>query len=167
MSSDVRDINALRQLRFAFQQSADRIAEVRFQLLTAAQRVIHEIAQSRAVYWKRELELSQRRLQAAQEALSRKQIASSESVAPGSSDARHLLHVARRRTQLCEQRILACREWSRQMQRELDRFVGHMGPLHAVAEQQLPGGIALLDRWLELLDRYQEAAPPPTPQVSP
>jgi hypothetical protein len=159
MSSDVREIDALRRLRLTLCHSADRLADTRYQLQAAAQRLLADIEQGRFNYWQQQLQLAQRRLAAAQEALSRKQIASADAIAPGSTDARHSVQVAQQRLRLCEARLQTCREAARQMRRALDRFMGQLGPLQSTSEQDLPNAIALLDHWLSMLDRYQETLP--------
>jgi hypothetical protein len=162
-ASSVRSIAALRELRLATLELAQRLGELGFDLRSESERAMSWIREDAPRYWRTELRLAQRRLSEAEDALAAMQSRARPAERPASSELRQRVAVARRRVDLCEARLRACKTAAIELDRYRERLVvAGMGLQHQ-AESQLPQAARRLGGWIEALDRYAETPPPSSP----
>jgi DNA repair exonuclease SbcCD ATPase subunit len=156
MQGNVQSIDALRVLHQAVQELALRFGYIGFDLKTESQRGQEWVAEAMPRYWRGQMQLAERRLQEATDNLAQLQTTFGGRDKPPATEARKRVEQAKRRFQLCQQKLQACKVWNLELQRAADRLQGATSTLQQTAESTLPTAASCLAGWIDTLDRYSE-----------
>ncbi len=143
----------------SFQHEASRILE---SLQLGIHRTVQWIQQDQRQYWKQQLRRSEQKVQEAKLALERCQIFK------GGGDQRaacveekRALERAKRRQQLCREKIETVRRWSREIERAVLEYKAGVGELRQWLETDAARTLGLLERISRILEEYTVAEPSP------
>ena len=155
MPSDVRSIDALRNLQGAVTKLGEHWQDNVTQMRQIAYRFQEQIQIERKQYWTSQMQLAERNLQAAREAMLRANLANSDD-GVRNTEAEILVAKAKRRVRVCLQKLSACKRIARETDRVVDRFVGELGAMSEMAESGLPNSANRLALWIDALDVYAD-----------
>lgn len=163
MSSDVKSVDALRDLHAAVLRLSENCDDHGTQLRQLAHRFREQITVGRRQYWQSQLQLAERRLQMAHEAMARAKI--SQNAADGTRNTEAEIMVARckKRLRYCLDKLSVCKRIGAEVDRMVDRFIGELGALAEMSESGLPNSANRLKAWIDALDIYidHSSSPPP------
>jgi len=170
-AASVLSIDAIRRLKVALEQFAHQIGETLVTLELESRRPMEWIENDRARYWPRELRKASDRLSEARIALERCQLTSEPGEHRSCYDERKALEKAKRRLQLCEDKIPVVQRWRGKLRKELEEFKVQVSRLNGYLEADLPRALATLERMATALDQYAQAggigSPPDASSTSP
>ena len=158
MSSDVRDVDALRQLHAAIVQLSESCDDYAVQLRQLAYRFQEQVQTNRRQYWQQQLQLAERKLQAAHESLARARISHDAADGTRNTVAEILVAKANRRVACCVDKLRLCKNLAAETDRVVDRVVGQLGAISELAQSGLPRSADRLAKWIDALDVYTDSA---------
>ena len=158
MSSDVRDVDALRELHAALVQLTQSCDDYSIQLRQLAYRFQEQVQTNRRQYWQQQLQLAERKLQAAHEALARARISNNAADGTRNTEAEILVAKSKRRVAYCLDKLRLCKFWAAETDRAVDRFIGQLGAISELAQSGLPKASDRLAKWIDALDVYTDSA---------
>ncbi|WP_417744902.1 hypothetical protein [Rosistilla oblonga] len=165
MSSDVKSVDALRNLHAALLQLSDHCDDHVTQLRQLAHRFHEQITVQRRQYWQSQLQLAERRLQMAHEAMARAKISQDAADGTRNTEAEIMLARSKKRVAYCLDKLNVCKRIAAEVDRVVDRFIGELGAMSELSESGLPQSANRLAGWIDALDLYTDnsGSPPPGP----
>lgn len=118
-----------------------------------ALRTVSYINENRAPHWKREVRRRQDELNRAKSELIRAQ-ARKQGDERSTFDERKAVDKARRRLEIAEQKLAACKVWVRRLEKEQVKFLGEIQALKQIVNHDMELALANLDRMIGALDAY-------------
>lgn len=158
MSSDVRSIDALRDLHAGVVNLGEQWDDCVTQLRQLAHRFQERIRVERRQYWQSQLHLAERKLRMAEETRSRAKITQDPRDGARNTEAEVMVEKCKRRKKLCMEKIVVCRKLAAETDRVVDRFIGELGAMTESAESGLPNSANRLAKWIEALDTYADSS---------
>lgn len=117
-------------------------------------------------YWHKELRRAQDQVVICKSALFRKQeIKSTPDARPSVVSERKALDKAKRRVELCEEKIRYVHRWRSELPKQAIVFKGALSPMAAVLDRDGPAILAMLRRMTEHLEEYLRSSPEETEQL--
>ena len=154
-TANITSLDALRSFRAALVKFAAQVEAALVALELEGRRPV-EWVEDRSRYWPQQARLSSDVVAEAKQALERCQIRIASEDVKYCYDERKALEKAKRRLQLCEEKVQAARRWRPQMQKEAEEFKVQIAKLKRFLESDFTRAIAALDRMSGALDRYVE-----------
>lgn len=161
MSSDVKDIDALRHLHKAIIELSDELGHCTTELRQLAYRFQERITVERRQYWANQLHLGERALQEAHESLARAKISQGSDRQARNTEAEIAVARAKRRVGYCGDQLTRCKRLVAEVDRAVDRFIGQLGSMTDLVESSLPRSANRLAAWIDALDLYADHTSPP------
>lgn len=160
MTSDVRRIDSLRELHASLVKLSEHWEGNVTQLRQLAHRFRDKIQVERRQYWTSQMQLAERGLQSAHEALARARISLDRADGTRNTEAEIALAKAKKRVRYCLDKIAVCKRVSAEVDRAVDRFIGELGAMTELAESGLPNSANRLSKWIASLDVYADNSTP-------
>jgi hypothetical protein len=154
--SHVQSIADLRRLLVAALELEGNWRNQVTSLRLTAERFRHWVTIEQRDYWSRQLLRAERQLASDLEALHRSQITDTSPNKSGTVDAQVRVNRSKQRVRLCEQRKLAVKKWSVEIDRLVDNFLGRINHLSELADKDLPLANSHLANWIAALEVYSE-----------
>jgi hypothetical protein len=123
-------------------------------------RAVDWIEQDRRRYWSHQAKRASDRVKQARNDLERAELTYGSEEPPPCTEQKKMLAVAKRRLQLCEEKIKAVRRWVRVVRAELNEFDGQMARMNNYLDTDVPRAAAALERMLRALEKYVESSQP-------
>lgn len=155
-SANIKDIQALRELRSALLRFAEEVKSTLEQLDLEVQREMRWLEHEQPRYWSLQLRMAYERISEARSALSTAEMRTVAGHKPECIDEKKALRKWKQRLEHVEEKTRITRSWSLKAQREVDDFYSRIGQLRLYVETQLPGVQAWLERMSASLERYAE-----------
>lgn len=153
-SANVRSLEALRMLRAGLLRFADEAASARDVLRQELLRVLAWIDDECGTYWQAEGRKGFDAVAEARVQLARKQIQPAGFHKPSCIDEQVALQKARRRLEYALAQQKTVRQWSVKLHRAADLFSTRLSRLESLLNQDVPKGVAHLDRMITALEAY-------------
>jgi hypothetical protein len=154
-NAKVTSVDAVGQFAAAlrcFRHDVGTILEVQQQRI---HRMVDWVRQEQRQYWRRQLRLSERQVHEAKLNLERclffRQVGDRP---PACVEEKRALQRAKRRLQLCREKVEAVRRWSVAIERAVFEYRGGVGPLSRWVEGSAERSLALLGRICRILEEY-------------
>jgi hypothetical protein len=160
-TANITSLDALRNFRAALLKFAEQVESALVALELEGRRPVDWV-EERSRYWPQQGRLASDAVAEARQSLDRCQVRVASEDVKYCYDERKALEKAKRRLQLCEDKIQAARRWRPQMQKESEEFKVQMAKMKRFLESDFTRAIATLDRMSESLDRYAEQVGPPS-----
>jgi len=159
-TANITSLDALRSFRIALLKFAEQVESALVTLELEGRRPVDWV-EDRSWYWPQQARLASDAVAEARQSLDRCQVRVASEDVKYCYDERKALEKAKRRLQLCEDKIQAARRWRPQMQKESEEFKVQIAKMKRFLESDFTRAIAALDRMSEALDRYVEQGGPP------
>ena len=159
-TANVTSVEALSSFRAALLRFAEDAEAALVALLLEGRRPVDWVQDDRARYWPDQARKASDAVSEARLALDRCQIKISGEDARYCYDERKALEKAKRRLQLCEEKIQAVRRWRAQMHKEFEEFQVQIARLRRYLENDLPRAVAAVERMAGALGKYVDAGAP-------
>jgi len=159
-TANITSLDALRSVRAALLKFAEQVESALVTLELEGRRPVDWV-EDRSRYWPQQARLASDAVAEARQSLDRCQVRVASEDVKYCYDERKALEKAKRRLQLCEDKIQAARRWRPQMQKESEEFKVQIAKMKRFLESDFTRAIAALDRMSEALDRYVEQGGPP------
>ena len=156
----ITSIDALRHFKLALDEFQTEAREAVTQLLLEMRRGVDWIEHDRARYWPRAMQAASDAVVEARNNLERAELALRAEDKRSCYELKIILEKAKRRLRLTEDKVRAVRRWRIAVQREADKFHGHLAKFGNCLDMDLPRALAALERMAVALDRYTERAAP-------
>lgn len=154
MSSDVRNLDALRNLRVATLQLSDDFRDASMGFRAAVLRTEQWIQDQQPGYWKRQLQQAERELRSAETALHQLESQVGSATRVSATEAKQRVVRSRTRLDFCRSRVELCRKHSLRLSRLIDALAGPVAELQGRGDSQLPRAAADLQKWIDVLESY-------------
>jgi hypothetical protein len=105
-------------------------------------------------YWTQQVRKAQEQVAEARITLERKQMFRAGEERPSCIEEKKALEAAKRRLQLCQQKLEAVRRWSQVLAREFMEYKGRVAVLSGWLQTDLPKGLAVLKSMAGALETY-------------
>ncbi len=155
--SHVQSIDDLKRLFAATLELDQNYRNQATALRQAAEQLRRWVTTEARQYWNNQLMRAERQLQSDYEELHRSKITDPQRNGAGSTDAMIRVMKSKKRLELCMQRQDAVKQWTREIDRLVDNFIGRISAFTEVAEQGLPSAIEDLKAWIIALEAYSES----------
>ncbi|QDV69602.1 hypothetical protein Poly24_33180 [Rosistilla carotiformis] len=162
MSSDVKSVDALRSLHTAVLRLSDECDDHATQLRQLAHRFREQITVERRQYWQSQLQLAERRMQMAHEAMARAKISHDTADGTRNTEAEIMLARCKKRVGYCLDKLKVCKRIAAEVDRVVDRFIGELGAMTELSENGLPQSANRLAAWIDALDIYTDQSGSPS-----
>jgi hypothetical protein len=123
-------------------------------------RAVDWIEQDRRRYWAHQAKKASDWVKQARNALERAELTYGSEEPPPCTEQKKILAKAKRRLQLCEEKIKAVRRWARLVRAELNEFDGQMARMNNYLDTDVPRAAAALERMLRALEKYVQSSQP-------
>jgi len=153
-SANVRAIEVVPVLSVALQKFGEEAATALTDLELEVNRAIHWISCELKEYWTQQVRKAQEQVAEARITLERKQMFRAAEERSSCIEEKKALEAAKRRLQLCQQKLEAVRRWSRVLARQFMEYKGRVAVLSSWLQTDLPKGLALLKSMAGALETY-------------
>jgi len=158
-TANITSLDALRSFRAALVKFVEQMESALVALELEGRRSVDWV-EDRCRYWPQQARLASDAVAEARQSLDRCQVRVASEDVKYCYDERKALEKAKRRLQLCEDKIQAARRWRPQMQKESEEFKVQIAKMKRFLESDFTRAIAALDRMSEALNRYVEQGQP-------
>ncbi|MBZ0172413.1 MAG: hypothetical protein K8E66_08545 [Phycisphaerales bacterium] len=117
-------------------------------------RTISRIRADRSPFWKKQIRVRQDELNRAKTELIMKQAMRNPDEARSMVEERKAIDKARRRIAEAEEKMRACKDWTRKLEREQTKFQAQISVLRRALDTDMPRALAELDRISKALEEY-------------
>lgn len=155
-SSDVRSIDALRELQASLLALAERWDGSLQQIKFTMHRVEEHFKHKMPTYWTQQLRLAEQKVTEAQDNLSRLRGTAGPDHAPAATEAKQRVNLCRRRLSLCEAKLRAARAVAAKVDGVSDDLSGPIAQGFQHVQVTLPGAARELSHLIEVLDQYHD-----------
>ena len=157
----VGSITVLDEFHAALAKFAHDAKQALITLDLEIRRAVDWIRIDRAQHWANEVRRSYEAVARAKDDLHRCiTFKSTEHFTPSCIDEKKALQRAQERLRTAEEKVEAVKRWSRQLQHELNEYIGRLTQFHAVLDGDVPDAMALLGRMQQSLERYVTTTAP-------
>ncbi len=157
-TSDVRSIDALRQLKAACRGLSQDWDGALQQIKFCTTRIEEHFASTLPAYWREQTRAAERRLSESLDNLSRLQGNVTDGNAPAMTEAKQRVQLARRRLALCESKSRAAKTIAIEINRVCQELAGPLAQVCGHVEVTLPGAASVLGQWIGHLEAYADTA---------
>lgn len=155
-SSDVRSIDALRELQAALLALSERWDGSLQQIKFTMHRIEEHFKHTMPSYWTQQLRLAEQKLTEALDNLSRLRGTAGPDNAPAATEAKQRVNQCRRRLSLCEAKLRAARGVAAKVDGVSDDLSGPIAQGFQHVQVTLPGAARELSQLIEHLDQYHD-----------
>jgi hypothetical protein len=134
-----------------FQHDASKILD---SLQLGIHRAVQWVQQDQRQYWKQQLRTSDQKVQEAKIALDRCMMFKGDDQRSACVEEKRALERAKRRHQLCRDKLEAVRKWSRDVERAVFEYKAQVGELRQWVETDAARSLGLLERIRRTLEQY-------------
>ncbi len=156
--SHVHSIDDLKRLYAATVELDQQWINHAANLRIIAERIRQWVVVEKKQYWQQQLARAEREHQSNLEELHRSQITDNSPKRMGSTDARVRVAKSQKRVQLCQQKLSLVKNWSREVDRAVDHFVGATAGFADLADHGLPLSMEQLKQWIIALENYSDSS---------
>jgi hypothetical protein len=159
-SAHVTSIDAVRTLRAGVLQFEADARDAVSMLQMEVRRAVDWIENDRSRYWSHQAKRASDWVKQARNDLERAELTYGSEEPPPCTEQKKVLAQAKRRLQLCEEKIKAVRRWVRLVRAELNEFDGQMARMNNYLDTDVPRAAAALERMLRALEKYVASTQP-------
>ena len=159
--SNVKDIESLETLRVALLKLGKEWEPLVESIRTTLHRADEYFTSDRVGYWRRQIQLAERELNEAKDALSQKRSAARASDRPAATEAAQRVQRAESRLRDCQDKHRQARTIAMAMSRHHDRLLGPLADVSEQCESGLPAAAEELKQLILHLQRYAERGKDP------
>lgn len=153
-TSDVRSIDSLRLLRIAIGNLGHDWDLALQQIRFAMHRIAEHFSSTMPAHWKQQTRIADRKLAEARDNFSRQQSTSSDTKAPGLTEAKRRVQLAQRRLTMCEEKLRLAAKIAIQVERACQELAGPMAEVAGHVDTTLPNAAVHLAELIGHLERY-------------
>jgi hypothetical protein len=153
-------IEAISELRGKCTQTGEDISRTLAECQSQSALVLTWVKGPQAHYWKRKKQKRQQQLETAKSDLQRAMIAKPDADPRSFTDQHLAITRARRAVQEADEKLVATKYWTRELERQLMLFRGGLGPLSTAADVGLAQASQWLSQLADHLDGYLKTMPP-------
>lgn len=158
-AADVRSVDAVRAFKadlIEFQLSLRQTLEI---LTNEVRRGIQWLESDRSAYWPAQTRKASDALAEARNRLERCLLAAQDQQQRSCYDETKALEQAKQRLAYAQQKVRVTKHWLRVVRQQADEFQSRLARLDSMVENDLPRGIAMLERLARTLDQYVQRGP--------
>lgn len=159
-SARVHAISALREFRGRLIQFTELAQESLSEAEHDVRRTLDWLRHDATMHWKREITMTNRKLESARSELFRAELNAQQSGA-STRDERARVAKCEQHLEQCEQKLAAIKKWVMTLEREAAVYRGHTNSLGSSLTGDLPKACDDLNVMAAQLDRYVQTAPQP------
>ncbi len=151
----VLDLRSIDKFRGSLVEFGDTVKVALIEADSEIERAIVWLERDRIQHWRRQIQKRQEMVTRAKSALYRKQMQGNDKDGrPSVVDEKVELARAVRHLKSAEERLEHTKRWRNRLEREYALYKGHVQPVSAMAERNVPMAVALLGKILEHLEAY-------------
>lgn len=154
MPANVKSIAVIREFRSDLQDYRDSLRQTLDIMTTELSRAVDYFESDRAAYWPHQERRASEKLAEARLNLERCQMKTRDGQQRSCHDEKKAFQRAKARLQLTRDKVKATKKWILAVHRQADQFKMRIAQLSFLTDNDLPRGIAVLDRLATQLDRY-------------
>ncbi len=157
-TSDVRNIDALEDLRVGILKMADSWVKSLQEIRIAIHRAEDHFTNQVPKHWRHETQLAERELTESLDNLQQKQSAARASDRVSALEAQKRVRRAKDRLNLCRERARTAKAVSIEIKHQCDEILGPLADMADQSDNQLPAAAIQLGGFLDALRRYSESS---------
>ena len=161
-SANLTNIAAVRALREALSAFRHGVGDALVALDLEGRRPIEWIENDRTRYWPAQVQKASNELAEARLALQKCELTIDGEDARYCYDERKALEKAKRRLELCEEKVRAVKRWRMRIHKEVQEFQVQLAKMQGYLDNDLESAMAGLSRMAAALDQYADTSAPAT-----
>lgn len=157
-TSNVRNIDSLVAFHSGLLKLSNNWEKLVQEIKSTVHRAEEYFAQTQPAYWRHQLQLAERELSEAKDALSQKLASSRPSDRPAATEAKKRVHAAERRQRECQDKQRLARSITIEVSLQCDKLLGPLSDIAEHCEVVLPQAAVELRTLIDQLKAYAEQA---------
>jgi hypothetical protein len=158
--TSVQSIDALKEFRVALALYGEDTVEALGAVESRVRRTFRWLQEERPVYWQEQIKRRSEKVQQAKAEVFKKKLQQKPDYKPAMSEQIENLRKAEASLEDAQKRLTMVRKWQPAFKQAALEYHGSIQRLKSLANNDIPGAIALLSRIIDSLEAYLQVAPP-------